>query len=102
MFLLISGSSSMTRIFFMILSKDGKFDCHGCALTNPAVHVDLSAVQFGAAFHQKEAQPGAWTSPNVATAMKGLEKLLLILFSDSDPAITHDAHGVRPVTLHGE
>ena len=102
MFLRISGSSSMTRIFFMFVPKDGKSDCHGCALTNPALHVHLSAVQFGAAFHQKQAQAGARTAANVATAMKGLEKLLLVLFSDADPTITHDAYGVRSVTLHGE
>src|SRR5687767_5978974 len=102
MFLRISGSSSMTRIFFMFVPKDGKSDCHGRALTNFAVHVDLPAVQIGAAFHQKQPQPGARTRANVAAAMKGLEKLLLVLVSDSDPAITHDAYGVRAVALHAE
>src|ERR1035441_9075675 len=102
MFLRISSSSSITNIFFMVRSKDRKPDYHGSAFAELAVHLHLSAVQFGAPFHQKQAKAGPGTAPDVASATKGLEQLLLILLRNANPLITKDAHRVRPVSLNHE
>src|ERR1035438_1505630 len=98
----ISGSSSITNIFFMVRSKNGQPDDDGCALANPALHLHLPAVQFGAAFHQQQTETGPGTAPDVAAAAKGLEQLLLILRRNPNPPITNDAYGVRPVPGHRE
>ena len=39
--------------------ENRKPDCDGRALANPAVQLHLSAVQLGATFHEKQAQPGS-------------------------------------------
>ena len=102
MFLRISGSSSITSILFMVRSKDGKPDYYGCAFAELADHLQLSAVQFGAPFHQNEAKTGPRTASDVAAATKGLKQLPLILLRNANAPITNDAHGVRPVALNRE
>src|SRR5436190_14134393 len=97
MFLRISGSSSMTNIFFMILSKKRKLDRDGRAFANLAVHLHLPAVQVGAAFHQKQAQPGAWTRPDVGSAVKGLKQLQLIFVGNANPGVANDADSVAAI-----
>ena len=99
MFLRISGSSSITNIFFIIRSKNGKLDRDCCALAHLTVELHLPAVQFCAAFHQQQAKPRARTGSDVATAMKGLEQSLLIVFRNADSLIANGAHRVRPVPL---
>src|SRR5207249_8447819 len=102
MFRRISGSSSMTKIFFMVRSKKGKPDRHGCALANLAANLHPPAVQFGAAFHQQQAKSCSGTRPDVASAMKGFEQLLLIVLRNANPVVTHDADGVLAIPLHRE
>src|SRR5438477_13206599 len=102
MFRRISGSSSMTNIFFMVRSKHGKPDRHGCAFAKFAVQLHCPAVQVGAAFHQQEAKSRARARPDVAAAMKGAEQMLLILFWNADPLVTNHAHRVTSVPRHKE
>ena len=73
MFRRISGSSSITNIFFMSHSEHGKLDTDGGALADAAAHLHLPAVQVGAAFHQQQAQPGTRAAPHIATPMEGIE-----------------------------
>src|SRR5438477_509651 len=102
MFRRISGSSSMTNIFFIVRSKNGNLHRHGCALADLAVELHLPAVQFGAAFHQQQAKARARTCPHVAAAMKGVEHLLLIFFRNANPLVTNHTHCVMPVPRHRE
>src|SRR5262245_48509505 len=97
MFRRISGSSSMTNIFFMIRSKYRKVDDDSCSFGKLAVEPNLSAVQFGAALDQQQAQPASRARADVAAAMKGFEQLLLICLGDANAAVTNDADGVLAV-----
>src|SRR3954463_3622038 len=94
MFLRISGSSSMTNIFFIISSKHRKLDRHGCSFANSAVHLHRPAVQFGATFHQQQSETCTRPRPYIAAAMEGLEQLLLIGLRNPNAPIANDAHGV--------
>src|SRR3954451_7754357 len=102
MFLRISGSSSITNIFFMIPSKNRQTDGYGCAFPDAAVQLHLPSVQIRAAFHQQQAQPSPRTRPDIAPAMKCLEQLLLILPGDANSAVTNDAHGIGSVPVNPE
>ncbi len=57
-------------------------------------------MQFGAAFHQKQAKPGAWTRSYVAPAMKGFEQSLLICLRNVNSAVTNQAHCVSAIALY--
>src|ERR1051325_1794635 len=100
MFLRISGSSSMTSIFFMVRSKNGKLDDHSCPFANFAVHLHLPVMQVGAAFHQQQAESGSRTGSYVAPPIKGLKQLLLIVLRNANPPIADDADRVAPVALN--
>src|SRR5437016_14101932 len=102
MFRRISGSSSMTSIFFMVRSKNRKPDRHGCALANLAVELHRPAVQVGAAFHHQEAKARARACPDVAAAMKGFKQLLLIFLRNANPLVMNHTHRVMPVPRHRE
>src|SRR5258708_2887298 len=102
MFLRISGSSSMTSIFFMICSEYGKLDEDGCSFADLAVQLHLPAMQFGAAFHQQEAKARAGTGPDVASAMEGLEQLLLVLIGNANPLVANLADCIASVPLARE
>ena len=100
MFRRISGSSSMTSIFFMVRAKNGKPYDHRSPFADFTFHLDLPAVQFSAAFYQQQAKPGAGTSSHIAAPMEGLEQLLLIDVGDADPLIANDAYGFSSVAFH--
>src|SRR3954447_6075658 len=102
MFRRISGSSSMTNIFFIIHFKNRQIDEHGCALAHFAVYLHRPAVQFGAAFHQQEAKPGTRTGPDISAAVKSLKQLRLIRLGNANSLITNDAYSVMSVPFHRE
>src|SRR6185312_14114240 len=102
MFLRISGSSSMTNIFFMVFSKYGKPDRHNCSPANLAVHLEVATMQFRAVLHQQQAKTGAGPCPHVAAAMKCLEQSLMILFRNTDAFVTNNADEIATIPLHRE
>src|SRR6478609_9046077 len=102
MFRRISGSSSMTNIFFMIFLKSGKPHRHGRACAEFAFNLHLPAVQIGTAFHEQQAEPSAGSRSYVAAAMKGFEQLLLIFLWNANPLVTNHAHRFRRLAFNNE
>src|SRR5258705_7922845 len=102
MFRLISGSSSITRIFLIIYFKDRKSDRHRGALAEFAAQLHAPVMQFDTAFYQEQAKPGARASPDIASAMEGFEQVLLIFSGNADSPVANDAHCVGPIPLDRE
>jgi hypothetical protein len=73
MFRRISGSSSITNIFFMVPSKNRQPNCNGGALADSALYQHLPVMQVGTPLHEHQTQSGARTRSHVASAMKGFE-----------------------------
>ena len=90
MFRRISGSSSMTSIFFMG-SKNRESNGDGGACTEGALEMDPAAVKFGAAFDQEQAQAGAGSRPDIAAAVKRFEQAILIFLWNADAMIANHA-----------
>src|SRR5262245_20515062 len=102
MFRRISGSSSITKIFFMAFSKCWQLHRHGRAFAQLALDLHFLAVQGTAALHQQQAESGAGTRSDVAAARKGAEQMLLILLRNAYPLIADHADHVASVLRHKE
>src|SRR5438093_6471157 len=102
MFLRISGSSSITKIFLMAHSKCGKPNRHGRAFAQPALDLDFPAMQVGAALHQQQAKARARARADVAAAMKSAEQMLLVFLGNADPLVANPAHRVASFPRHKE
>src|SRR5262249_28137696 len=83
-------------------SKNRKHDGDGGTFSNSALQLHLSSVQFGAAFHQQQAEAGAGSTSDITSTVKGLEQLLLIFFGDANPAVTHCADRITTIPLDCE
>src|SRR6185369_452918 len=102
MFRRISGSSSMTNIFFMIPSKNGQSECDGRALADLAVQLQPPTVQIGTALHQQQSEPSAGPRSHIVAAMKGFEQMLLVYFRNTDALVANGADSLPPVRFHCE
>src|SRR5882724_10604666 len=99
MFRRISGSSSMTNIFFMVALKYGKPDRDSCSPANLTIQLDFPAMQFRAAFHEQQAEPGAGPRAHIAAAMKRLEQMLPVRLRNADALVADDTHRIRSVPV---
>ena len=89
-------------MFFIISLKSGKPHRDGRAFPEFAYNLHLPAVQVGAAFHEHQTKARARTSPYVAAAMKGFEKLLLIFLRNANPLVANHAHRIGSIALNKE
>ena len=89
-------------MFFIISLKSGKPHRDGRAFAEFAYNLHLPAVQIDAAFHEHQTKSRARTSPYVAVAMKGFEKLLLIFLRNANPLVANHAHCIGSIALNKE
>src|SRR5437899_7336976 len=102
MFRRISGSSSITNIFFMNRFEKWKGDDDGCAFANFARESHPAAVQVSAAFHQHQAQSSARAGPHICAAVKRGKEFLLILVRNSNSPVADGTDGLLAVALEHE
>src|ERR1043166_5726164 len=102
MFRRISGSSSMTSIFFMARSKRRKSHRYRRAFAESALDLQFPAVQVGAAFHQQQAKARARARADVAAAVERAEQVLLVLRRYADALVADHAHRVVSFARHVE
>src|SRR5262245_46052371 len=89
----ISGSSSITSIFFITsFGEHRQSDGDNSSFAEVARQAELASVQLDAALDQQQAETGSRPAAHVAAPMKGSEQPLLILLRDADPVVLDHAH----------
>ena len=91
----ISGSSSMTSIFFISWFQNRQPDSYRCAMSDFALNPHLAVVQFHATFYEQQAQSGAGPASDVGAAMKGGKQHLLIVLRNPDSLIANNAQQLQ-------
>src|SRR6185295_10631734 len=101
MFRRISGSSSITRIFFITRSSDLRFatvrcsskngepHSHGRAFADGAFDLDRALVQFNATFDDGQSQPGSRRVADIEAAVKGAEEPFPVRLRNADAAVAN-------------
>src|SRR5262245_41999755 len=97
----MSGSSSITRIFFIVHLKEWQSYDYGCAFPQFAFDLKIAMMQLNAPPYQQQTQAGAGSISDVGPTMKSGEKLSLIFFRNPDALIANDTSGIRCLSFNG-
>src|SRR5215469_13733941 len=110
----ISGSSSITRIFLMIISvhrlayrtgdwpKHWQPHGHGCAFIQVAFHLDTSTMQIDAPLHNHQTESSTRAVTNVMATMKGIKNPFLVGFRNTDPSVADRTNDLSLVIFYVE
>ena len=77
-------------------------DGEGCAGAFCALTGDAAPVQLDASFHDDQPEASAGQLAGVASAMKGIEELLLVGRRNANAFVVHAENGVAIVAVEGE
>src|SRR5688572_29302675 len=91
----ISGSSSITRMVFILKLaglEQRQGQGHGRSFSNRACDYNLAAMQFDASLHNRQPQAGAWDMADVLAAMESVEQPFQVLLRDADASIANPAN----------
>src|SRR6266699_4750360 len=102
MFRLISGSSSITRIFLISFSKNRQPDRDRGAFSKFADQLNAASMEFDTTLYHEQAKSGARTRTHIVPAMESLEQMLVIFHGNANSLVAKGAYRVRPVPLNRE